>query len=223
MRSDWFTTFTRFPPENIPVIGPIAIRVADWAKPRPGHAPLLDPALLDRLSYAHPAILTAVYIPVSAWFLWQGWSLGPWATVAGYVVGLLLWSLIEYVMHRVSFHHAPTSRLQVALAYLLHGVHHAYPDDSRRWVMPLTVTLPIALLLVVLFDLVLGAFSAPVFAGFIHGYLTYDLVHYFIHSGQMPTRLGRYLRQYHLTHHYAAPDRHFGVSSPLWDVVFRTR
>ncbi len=39
----------------------------------------------------------------------------------------------------------------------------------------------------------------------------------------MPTGLGRFLRQYHLAHHYAVPDRHFGVSSPLWDLVFRTR
>ena len=37
------------------------------------------------------------------------------------------------------------------------------------------------------------------------------------------TRFGKFLRQYHLTHHYASPDRHFGVSSPLWDVVFRTK
>ena len=63
----------------------------------------------------------------------------------------------------------------------------------------------------------------PVFGGFIHGYLTYDLLHYFIHRGRMPTRLGRFLRQYHLVHHYTTPDRHYGVSSPLWDVVFRTR
>ena len=38
---------------------------------------------------------------------------------------------------------------------------------------------------------------------------------------RVPTRVGRYLRQYHLVHHYKTPDRHFGVSSPLWDFVFR--
>ena len=117
----------------------------------------------------------------------------------------------------------PTSEAQVAYGYLVHGVHHAYPDDSRRWVMPLAVTLPISLLLFMAFRLALGRFSDPAFGGFLHGYLTYDLLHYFIHRGRMPTRLGRYLRQCHLTHHYAAPDRHFGVSSPLWDLVFRTR
>ncbi len=105
----------------------------------------------------------------------------------------------------------------------MHGVHHAYPDDSRRWLIPPIVSIPLASLLFVLFRLVFGPIGVPIFGGFLHGYLTYDLLHYFIHRGKMPGRLGRYLRQYHLTHHYASPDRHFGVSSPLWDVVFRTR
>ena len=101
----------------------------------------------------------------------------------------------------------------------MHGVHHAYPDDSRRWVMPLGVTVPIAIVLYLL----AGRLAPAAFGGFLHGYLTYDLLHYFIHRGRLPTPLGRFLRQYHMTHHYATPDRHFGVSSPFWDVVFRTR
>ncbi len=223
MPSDWRTTFARFQPGRIPLIGPIAVRVADWSKPRPGGAPMLDPEALDRLSVANPRWIAAVYLPAGAWFLWQGRSLGLAQTAAGYAAGLLAWSLLEYVAHRITFHHAPTNRLQVALGYLLHGVHHAYPDDSRRWVMPLTITVPIAALFSLLFDAALGRFAPPIVAGFLHGYLTYDVLHYFIHRGRMPTALGRFLRQYHLAHHYASPDRHFGVSSPLWDVVFRTR
>jgi sterol desaturase/sphingolipid hydroxylase (fatty acid hydroxylase superfamily) len=89
--------------------------------------------------------------------------------------------------------------------------------------LPPVVTIPLALVLYLLFSAVLGRFAAPVFGGFLHGYLAYDLLHYFIHRGRVPTRFGRYLRQYHLVHHYKTPDRHFGVSSPLWDLVFRTR
>jgi sterol desaturase/sphingolipid hydroxylase (fatty acid hydroxylase superfamily) len=90
-------------------------------------------------------------------------------------------------------------------------------------VIPIIVSFPILTVLFLLFRLAFGQIGVPMFGGFVHGYLTYDLLHYFIHRGRMPTRLGRYLRQYHLAHHYASPDRHFGVSSPLWDVVFRTR
>ena len=221
----WISTFTRFRPGRIPLIGPIVVLVADWSRPQPGHGPMFDRGLLERLSCAHPRWLVALYGSLSLVLLWQGWAAGlsTSSMALRYLGGLLVWTLVEYIAHRVSFHHPPTTTRQVAYGYLVHGVHHAYPDDSRRWVMPLTVTIPIAAALVALVWLSAGATGFPALAGFLHGYLTYDLLHYFIHRGRMPTRLGRYLRQYHMQHHYAAPDRHFGVSSPLWDVVFRTR
>ena len=77
------------------------------------------------------------------WYAARAGVHGP-ALVVAYLAGLLVWTLFEYVMHRFSFHRAPATRLEVALAYLMHGVHHAYPDDSRRWMMPLIVTLPIS-------------------------------------------------------------------------------
>jgi hypothetical protein len=222
---DWATTFSRFQPGRLPLVGPIAVRVADWSKPRPGRAPMFDQVWLERLSVAHPAWPVAVYAPGGAAAIWQASRHGHTsaAIAVAYAAGLLLWTLVEYLTHRLSFHHVPTTRGQVAYGYLVHGVHHAYPDDSRRWVLPLVVTLPIAGALFWVFGAAFGVFHLPVFAGFIHGYLVYDLLHYFIHSGRLPTPLGRYLRQYHLTHHFKSPDAHFGVSSPLWDVIFRTR
>jgi dihydroceramide fatty acyl 2-hydroxylase len=183
------------------------------------------PPLLERVSVAHPAFPFAVYFPVGLYLAWRAWQHGSSvaAVAAAYVLGMFLWSLLEYGAHRGSFHHEPETDGQVAYGYLVHGVHHAYPDDARRWVMPLIVTLPISALIFLAFRLALGSIGEAIFAGFIHGYLTYDMLHYFIHRGRMPTRLGRFLRQYHLAHHYAKPDAHFGVSSPLWDVVFRTR
>lgn len=181
-------------------------------------------ALLERLTVAHPAPLVALYAPLGVWLVWANHaSMSAAYLAASYLGGLLIWSLLEYGTHRGSFHHVPSTSSQVAYGYLVHGVHHAYPDDSRRWVLPLIVTVPIAALIFLLLRFTLGAYGLPVFGGFVHGYLTYDLLHYFIHRGRMPTRLGRYLRQYHLAHHYKVPDRHYGVSSPLWDIVFRTR
>lgn len=186
---------------------------------------MFDSPLLERLSVVHPIVPTAVYLPVGVYLLWRSMagSIGVGGSVVLYVAGLVVWSLLEYVAHRGSFHHEPQSRGQLAFAYLVHGVHHAYPDDSRRWMMPLTVTIPITALIYLGARLALGEYAAGAFAGFIHGYLTYDLLHYFIHRGRMPGRVGRFLRQHHMAHHYAKPEKNFGVSSPLWDVVFRTR
>jgi sterol desaturase/sphingolipid hydroxylase (fatty acid hydroxylase superfamily) len=220
----WLSTFKRFRPGPVPLVGPVALLVADWSRPQRGHGPMFDSPLLERLSVVHPAFPTAVYLPAGVYLLWRSTAgLGLGASLLLYAAGVLIWTLLEYVAHRGSFHHEPQTEGQLAFAYLVHGVHHAYPDDSRRWMMPLSVTIPITLLLFLVCRLALGAFSYGVFAGFIHGYLTYDLLHYFIHRGHMPGRIGRFLRRHHMAHHYTKPDRNFGVSSPLWDLVFRTR
>ena len=58
--------------------------------------------------------------------------------------------------------------------------------------------------------------------GFLIGYLGYDYTHYATHFVRPKTRIGKGLRKRHLQHHFACPDRWYGVSSPLWDYVFRT-
>ena len=62
-----------------------------------------------------------------------------------------------------------------------------------------------------------------VLIGFIVGYVGYDMVHYYVHHATPTTRVGRYLRQVHMVHHFRDPDSYFGVSAPYWDVIFGTR
>ena len=64
--------------------------------------------------------------------------------------------------------------------------------------------------------------SLPAFAGFLLGYLVYDMAHYHIHHHRSKNRLSLALRRYHYRHHFQQSDRGFGVTSPLWDRVFRT-
>jgi dihydroceramide fatty acyl 2-hydroxylase len=222
----WASTFARFQPGRIPLIGPIVVTVADWSRPQPGWAIMFDEQpLLERLSIARPVVPALVYTPLGFYLLWRSVHAGLplWLTLAGYVGGWLIWSLVEYLSHRFSFHHEPRTDGELAYGYIVHGSHHAYPEDSRHWMIPFVVTAPIASVLYLLFVYLLGRFGTPAFGGFIHGYLVYDLLHYFMHRGRMPTAFGRYLRQYHMVHHFKLQDRHFGVSSPLWDYVFRTR
>ena len=46
--------------------------------------------------------------------------------------------------------------------------------------------------------------------------------HYHIHHHRSDNRLSLALRRYHYRHHFQQSDRGFGVTSPLWDRVFRT-
>ena len=62
----------------------------------------------------------------------------------------------------------------------------------------------------------------PFCGGFIIGYLIYDYIHYSTHHFPMRSGLAKYLKHYHLKHHYSGEGGRYGVSSPLWDWVFGT-
>lgn len=206
------------------IVGPIVLATHDWAHPQPGEPRMFDQSFLEWFTVVHPAMLPAIYIPTAIWTFVLGLRSGltTSTSLAWLVGGLALWTLMEYVIHRFSFHFAPRGRIGVIFAYLIHGVHHAYPEDHRRWVMPPSVSVPIALGLYFVFRLVFGRFINPLASGVALGYLAYDLTHYFIHRGRVKSRIGKFLRSHHMQHHYATPERRFGVSTPFWDYVFRT-
>jgi sterol desaturase/sphingolipid hydroxylase (fatty acid hydroxylase superfamily) len=89
--------------------------------------------------------------------------------------------------------------------------------------MPPAASIPLAALFLGLFVLIFGEPHAfPLFSGFIAGYLAYDYTHYHVHHHTPTTEMGRKLREQHMRHHFQDHHYGFGVSSPLWDAVFRT-
>ncbi len=106
------------------------------------------------------------------------------------------------------------------LVFLFHGVHHDDPEDARRLVMPPIAGIALAYAFYRFFGVVLGhAILPPFFGGFITGYLCYDYIHYYVHHFTPRTAVGKFLKQYHMLHHFVTPNARFGVSSPLWDLV----
>lgn len=60
---------------------------------------------------------------------------------------------------------------------------------------------------------------------FFIGYMSYDVIHYSLHHiDTTNNKKGWFhkLQQYHNQHHFGGEEAGFGVSSPLWDIVFRT-
>jgi len=180
---------------------------------------------LERLSRIQPGVVLAVFVPALLLTLYLGFAGG---MRAGAILGLFLagaffWTLFEYVLHRFVFHFYPQGEFQTRMQFIMHGVHHQYPHDKDRLVMPITVSVPLALLLLALFYLLLGHWVWGFFSGFLAGYITYDMMHYAIHHAkifQAPVLRG--IRNHHLAHHFRDTRRGFGVSSMLWDVIFRT-
>jgi 4-hydroxysphinganine ceramide fatty acyl 2-hydroxylase len=166
-----------------------------------------------------------LYVPVIGYMLytsvWQR-QLSIVAVTALFLLGVLLWTLTEYLIHRYVFHYEPKTRWGKRLHYVIHGVHHDYPNDARRLVMPPVVSIPLAFLFYGLFLLVFGSLTPPVFAGLVFGYVCYDMLHYATHHLAMKRGARLWLKQYHLRHHFKDDHVGYGISSPLWDYVFRT-
>jgi dihydroceramide fatty acyl 2-hydroxylase len=182
--------------------------------------------VLEKFSHIHPATIFFVWIPVAAIFLGRSlWrhDVAPLPMAGCFAGGVLTWTFAEYVLHRWVFHWTNDTPWGKRIHFLLHGVHHDYPSDKTRLVMPLPTSIPLAVLFYSIFYVAFGLHLAePFFAGFVVGYLFYDGTHFYVHHFTPTTRWGKFLRRHHLTHHFADHDGGFGVSSPLWDIVMRT-
>jgi len=204
----------------------LGIRVADWPPANAGEARLLDNPRLERLTRVHPAAPSVLFLPVIVALLWRSaFHHAPHGGMSVAVLaGLVLWTLIEYAIHRGLFHLRPRRRIGLALAYLIHGVHHAYPTDRGRLVMPPVVTVPLAVAFYALFVAAAGQpLGEALYAGFLAGYVGYDTLHYVVHIRPARARWLAVLQRNHMRHHFERHDRRFGVSTTLWDHVFRTR
>jgi len=187
---------------------------------------LFENDFLERLTHVHPIVPLLFWAPVVIWLLWRSFAMHqlPLLPVLGIgVLGLVTWTLTEYCLHRFVFHYPARSRVGKWFVYLFHGNHHDDPRDKTRLVMPPAGAIPIMAALFFLFGLVIPApWIEPFGAFFIVGYLIYDYIHYATHHFPMKNPVAKYLRRYHLKHHYSGEGGRYGVSSPLWDFVFGT-
>lgn len=181
---------------------------------------------LEFFTRVHWSVPLILYIPLLIFFLLRILS-NPRCTfvftVQFFLLGLFVWTLVEYLLHRFLFHFQPRAKFLQRIFYLIHVIHHEYPQDSLRLVMPPVLSVPMAILFYLLFSafLTTGAFES--FAlGFGVGYLSYDMIHYSVHHLPLKGRVGQFLKKHHLKHHFNEEHHGFGVSSPFWDHVFRT-
>jgi sterol desaturase/sphingolipid hydroxylase (fatty acid hydroxylase superfamily) len=182
-------------------------------------------ALLERLSRMRYTTVLIVYLPVIAVAVYLSFAKGVGvASTAGlFAGGVVFWTFFEYFFHRFVFHFNATTPFQHKILFTIHGVHHQYPNDKDRLVMPITVSIPLAALFGLLFVSLMGEKGWGFFAGFGAGYVGYDMMHYAVHHVQnSKSALFRKIRRHHMAHHFRDTRQGFGVSSYFWDRVFRT-
>jgi sterol desaturase/sphingolipid hydroxylase (fatty acid hydroxylase superfamily) len=131
------------------------------------------------------------------------------------MVGAALWTLTEYIMHRIIYHRIP----------IFQKYHEAHHKDPRAYVGAPPMFGTTAVFVASFMPL---APFAPVLAnaisvGMLIGYTFYMIVHHACHS-RTPTP-GGYLhrvRLHHAVHHYRDDNGNFGVTTSFWDRVFGT-
>jgi len=137
--------------------------------------------------------------------------------VGAALAGLVLWSLMEYTLHRNALH-------RWRYFSPMHGLHHATPlafIGTPTW-------MSVSILSVGIFIPAWWGFGFNVadglMVGVMSGYWWYGVVHHVIHHATDRTSPGYFndLRTWHLRHHYSPKSGNFGVTTSVWDHVFGT-
>lgn len=189
-------------------------------------ARLFKSDFLEVFTHVHWSVPLIIYIPVVSYLLYLAIGAPGLSMTSGALLfagGIFVWTITEYLLHRFVFHYEPSSAVGKYLHFMMHGVHHEYPNDSKRLVMPPSVSIPLATIFYFLFLLIVGSpYNIPFFAGFLVGYMLYDEIHYATHHAPLKNGVWQKLKHHHVLHHYHNPENGFGVSTPLWDYVFGT-
>ena len=132
-----------------------------------------------------------------------------------FVCGAILWTLVEYLLHRFVYH-------KVAVIRELHGMHHSRPNDfigAPIWVSIVSFSFFLSFL-ALLWDIEIACGTT---SGLIVGYVLYLLIHNAVHRWQLSERSWmRSQRLRHLRHHRNSVPGNFGVTTGFWDLVFGT-
>jgi len=139
------------------------------------------------------------------WKMWLSCAVG----------GFVLWTFSEYWLHR-SVYHEIESPLATG-----HGLHHDEPKALMGvpWYLTTIVLIGVYYGFAAIFD---PAKTGVVMAFTWLGYIGYCFVHHSIHHFNFQNPYFRRLLKHHLVHH-VHPDLNWGITTDVWDYVFRTK
>jgi len=141
------------------------------------------------------------------------------SAISGFAAGLAAWTLLEYAIH-YWLGHLPKGRTLISSEHLK---HHA--DILYFTPIPLKIRGAVPVLTVLLVGVGL-AFGLPAGAAFTAavavGWTAYEWLHQSIHVDGPRGAYSRWASRHHLYHHFVHPGKNHGVTTPLWDFVFRT-
>jgi hypothetical protein len=146
--------------------------------------------------------------------------------VAASAAGAAIFFIVEYLTHRFAFHAKPSGVPALrALQHRLHYDHHVDPGRLDLLFLPWWFVLPATVAYGILYYAATRspALAAALLLGNLGAMLYYEWVHYVAHIPFVPiTPLGKWMKKYHLLHHYLNEQLWFGVTNPAIDVLAHT-
>jgi len=191
-----------------------------------GTKKLFENKFLEKLTRTHIAIPISFFIIYSGALLYYSiisiGSLTVWQTTGLFLAGTFVFTLVEYTMHRFVFHIGTKTKKREKFQYTIHGVHHEFPKDKERLAMPPIMSITISTVLLFVFKIFLGEMVFSFLPGFLVGYAWYLFMHYILHSYKAPKGMFNFMWANHAVHHYKDQTKAFGVTNPVWDLIFGT-
>jgi 4-hydroxysphinganine ceramide fatty acyl 2-hydroxylase len=149
----------------------------------------------------------------------------PFSFVAA-LIGAAVFFVSEYTTHRFLFHAQPsTMPWLLGLQHRLHYDHHIDPPKLELLFLPLWFVIPTTLVYYGVYVAITlnPALALSLTIGSICALLFYEWVHYVAHVPFNPiTPFGRYVKKYHLWHHFKNERFWYGVTNPSMDFVGAT-
>jgi len=208
-------------------VGNLGEDYLEWVHAPVSGAPIFFDGPLELITKTPWFLVPCVWLPVVAWALWRSAAIAklPAADILScFLVGLALWQVLEYGIHRVLFHSEPSGYWGITAHFLFHGNHHKFPTDKYRLVFP---PVPAGVIIWVIYIGLRAVLPAhvdlAVGSGALFGYVCYDIMHYmFHHSAVLPGAMLKRLKTKHLAHHYKDPNRGYHISGDVMDCLFGT-
>jgi 4-hydroxysphinganine ceramide fatty acyl 2-hydroxylase len=191
----------------------------------PGSKRLFNQPFLERLTrtpFWLPVILFYLISVFSVYYTVKNYNESIFVYLLIFPLGIIFFTLVEYILHRFVFHFNAVTEKEKKLQYTIHGVHHEFPRDKDRLVMPVPLSIFLSAIFFGIYFLIMGSWGILFFAGFAAGYSTYLMIHYAVHKLRPPRNILRYLWKHHSLHHFKGDHFAFAVSMPFWDYVFNT-
>lgn len=136
------------------------------------------------------------------------------------LLGMLTWTLLEYMIHRWMGHDRRFKRTPFGIEHTRHHIEGDYFSPS--WKKAIIATIVAAVVCMPAIAIAGPACGLAYVGGLVAFYTAYEVLHRREHTCAGIGPYGRWARRHHFHHHFVDGRTNHGVTSPLWDLVFGT-